>query len=121
MVSAGNVDLAARDELLDFEVPVHQGPHVVLAFAHKDVVDHLSNWAFWDTSEISTVFFLWLRAHDDPLVLPVNGVPAVLVFLGEDEADRVDWRVDFLNPAKNDGDGPDASVLLVSLKLGLGG
>ena len=48
-------------------------------------------------------------------------MPAVLVFLSEHETDRVDWWVDFLNPAKDDGDGPDATVLLVSLEFGLGG
>ena len=72
MVSASNVDLTARDQFLDLEIPVHQGPHVVFAFAHKNIVDHLSNWAFWDSSEIATVFFFWLRAHDNSLILPVN-------------------------------------------------
>lgn len=100
---------------------MHQSPHVVFALADENVVDYLTDGALWDTCELTIVLLLWLRAHHDPLVLAVDGVPAVLVFLSKYEADRVDRRVYFLNPAEDDRDGSDAPVLLVSLELGLGG
>mmetsp|Transcript_7821 Transcript_7821/g.13108 ORF Transcript_7821/g.13108 Transcript_7821/m.13108 type:complete len:229 (+) Transcript_7821:2377-3063(+) len=122
VVSTRDLEQPALEEVPRLEVPVHQRPHVVVDLAVEDLLHQAADLAQREIVELARARDCdGLRAEHDYLVLALDGVPDVLVLLGEHVVDRVDRIVHVLHPLDHDLHRLDALVLLRLLELGLAG